>query len=264
MNLPEASRCLTVCCALCIAIAACGGQAVWAAEVRAADVPPHTGTSAVTSAGTKVMRFSGTRFAEAPVDGWLLPAPPAEMIAKGDFEQRQVIFGTNAQEVLMYLGEATEADWREALGEVPDSTAVETMLDGRPLRERLDALQSALQFHCPSIALADGFAAAGFPTFVYRFDRVRAGEHGIGAYHGAEIPYIFGTHDNRLPTGAADASLTRHMMSYWLNFAASGDPNHDGAPKWPRWTVGGKALILDTEIRAAPLDAALCSLLEGG
>ena len=54
------------------------------------------------------------------------------------------------------------------------------------------------------------------------------------------------------------------MMDYWLQFAATGDTSHDGAPYWPRWTAGGKALILDAEIHAASLDTRLCSLLEDG
>ncbi|MDD9998659.1 MAG: carboxylesterase family protein [Gammaproteobacteria bacterium] len=83
-------------------------------------------------------------------------------------------------------------------------------------------------------------------------------------YHDAEIPYGFETHDRWLLTSAADAALTRQMMNYWLNFAATGDPNHDGAPVWPRWTPGGKALILDAEVHAAPLDTRLCSLLDDG
>ncbi|MCY4563283.1 MAG: carboxylesterase family protein [Gammaproteobacteria bacterium] len=201
---------------------------------------------------------------DPPVDGWLLPAAPAELIANGRFERREVILGTNAHEVLMYLDEATEADWQDALNAVSDRAVVTALLAGEPLRERLDALQSATQFHCPSWALADGFAAAGTPTWVYRFDRVRAGEHGIGAYHGAEIPYVFDTHDRWLPTAEADRALTRHMMEYWLQFAATGNPHHAGAPSWPRWTAGGKALILDSEIHAAPLDTRLCSLLEDG
>ncbi len=201
---------------------------------------------------------------DPPVDGWLLPAAPAELIANGKFETREVILGTNAHEVLMYLDEATEADWQDALNVVSERAGVSALLAGEPLRERLDALQSAMQFHCPSWALADGFAAAGTPTWVYRFDRVRAGEHGIGAYHGAEIPYVFDTHDRWLPTGEADRALTRQMMNFWLQFAATGDPNDDGALSWPRWTAGGKALILDSEIHAAPLDTRLCSLLEDG
>ena len=55
-------------------------------------------------------------------------------------------------------------------------------------------------------------------------------DHGIGAYHGAEIPYVFDTHDGWLPTDAIDHDLTRRMMGYWLNFATTGDPNHDDAP----------------------------------
>ncbi|MDE0063310.1 MAG: carboxylesterase family protein [Gammaproteobacteria bacterium] len=81
---------------------------------------------------------------------------------------------------------------------------------------------------------------------------------------GAEIPYVFDTHDCWLPTGTADKALTRQMMNYWLRFAAAGGPNHDGAPPRPRWTGGGKALILDAEIRPEPLDTRPCALLDGG
>ena len=199
---------------------------------------------------------------DPPVDGWLLPAPPAEMLASGAFRPRPVVFGTNAHEMLMYLEGATEADWQDALAEAGDRAGVEALLAGLPLRDRLDRLQSAVQFQCPSLVLADGFARAGAPTFVYRFDRVRGGEHGIGAYHGAEIPYIFDTHDAWLPTDADDQALTERMMGFWLRFAASGNPNHGDAAQWPRWTPGGKALILGDEIRAEALDMNLCSLLE--
>ena len=199
---------------------------------------------------------------DPPVDGWLLPAPPAEILTSKAFTPRPVMFGTNAHEVLMYLEDATEAAWQDALAELPARADLQTLLGSRPLRERLDRLQSAAQFQCPSLVLADGFARAGAPAFVYRFDRVRRGDHGIGAYHGAEIPYLFDTHDTWLPTETDDQVLTGRMMGYWLNFAATGDPNHEDAPQWPRWTPGGEALILDREIRAESFDMQLCSLLE--
>ena len=45
-----------------------------------------------------------------------------------------------------------------------------------PIAQRLDELEAATQFTCPSIALAEGFRGrAGASTYVYRFDRVRAG-----------------------------------------------------------------------------------------
>ena len=198
---------------------------------------------------------------DPPIDGWLLPASPAELLRRKEFERRPFIVGTNAQEVLMYLRDPTEDDWREALHNTADSAAVAALLANRSLPERLDALRSARQFHCPSLALANGFAAAGAPTFVYRLHRVRPGKHGLGAYHGAEIPYLFDTHDLWLPTVEIDRALTERMMGYWLNFAATGDPNYEGAANWPRWSEGGEALLLNDETAAASLDTRLCTLL---
>ena len=198
---------------------------------------------------------------DPPVDGWLLPAPPAELLEGQAFTPLPVMFGFNADEMLMYVGEPTSERWHQALKALPDADAVAALLAGLAIGQRLDELQSATQFTCPSIALADGFAASGAPTYVYRFDRIRTGDHGIGAYHGAEIPYVFDTHDPWLPTDEVDRGLTRRMMAYWLGFADRGDPNHDGAPGWPRWDVGGEALALSKEIRPETLDTNLCSLL---
>ena len=197
---------------------------------------------------------------DPPVDGWLLPAPPAELLARKAFEPRPVMFGFNADEMLMYVNPTTER-WKQALAETPRPDAVDALLNGLPVAQRLDELVSADQFTCPSIALADGFAAGGAPTYVYRFDRIRPGDHGIGAYHGAEIPYVFDTHDAWLPTVDDDRQLTRHMMGYWLNFAATGNPHHDGSPAWPRWSNDMQIQSLSPEIRPQRFDSRLCAAL---
>ena len=194
------------------------------------------------------------------VDGWLLPVPPAELLRTRAFPRVPVIFGTNSDEhqTLMDADQATEADWRAALQRVRDAQGVEKRLTGRPLAERMAALYAAAQFHCPSMRFADAFAAVGAPTYVYRFARVRPGNHAFGAYHGAEIPYVFDTHDPWLPKNADDETLTRHMMAYWLNFARNGDPNGGDVPPWPRWRSGGSAMILDGTPAAQPLALELC------
>lgn len=132
---------------------------------------------------------------DPPVDGWLLPHPPADLLARKAFEPRPVMFGFNADEMLMYVGKPTPERWQQALEELPNPDPVDEVLSELPIPQRLDELDAATQFTCPSIALANGFAAGGAPTYVYRFEKIRAGDHGIGAYHGAEIPYIFDTHD---------------------------------------------------------------------
>ena len=199
---------------------------------------------------------------DPPVDGWLLPAPPADLLARKAFEPRPVILGFNADEMLMYVGKPTPESWRQALAKLPNAALVDGLLGEVPIPQRLDELESATQFTCPSIALANGFATRGAPTYVYRFDRIRAGGHGIGAYHGAEIPYVFDTHDAWLPTDAIDRDLTRRMMGYWQSFAATGDPNHDDASVWPRWNDDARrVLALADGIRSEEFDDRLCSVL---
>ena len=68
----------------------------------------------------------------------------------------------------------------------------------------------------------------------YHFDRRREGAGGdaLGAYHGAEIPYIFNRHDDWLPLSAEDEKLSELMQAYWVNFARTGNPNDEGLPDW--------------------------------
>ena len=68
---------------------------------------------------------------DPPVDGWLLPAPPAEILTSKAFTPRPVMFGTNAHEVLMYLEDATEAAWQDALAELPARADLQTLLGSR-------------------------------------------------------------------------------------------------------------------------------------
>jgi carboxylesterase type B len=63
----------------------------------------------------------------------------------------------------------------------------------------------------------------------------------MGAFHGAEIPYVFGNLVERQVPGlgrigvdARDTELSEQVIGYWARFAATGDPNGGGAPPWPK------------------------------
>lgn len=115
---------------------------------------------------------------------------------------------------------------------------------------------------CSGYTIAGAVARGGKQAWLYHFTRVREGAGGkaLLAYHGAEIPYVFDTHDAWLPTTAADRQLTTTMMRYWLNFARSGNPNGGELPQWPRFT-GSSAQMQELDVvvgpKAAP-DHAMC------
>lgn len=70
------------------------------------------------------------------------------------------------------------------------------------------------------------------PSYVYYFTRQLPGDD-AGAFHSAELWYMFGTLDRCWrPLTAADQELSDRMLDYWTNFMKNGDPNGEGMPKW--------------------------------
>ena len=71
------------------------------------------------------------------------------------------------------------------------------------------------------------------PVYLYFFTYAPPGpkRYVTGAYHGAELGYVFGNPDPAWD--AQDRRLSDTMMSYWTNFAKTGNPNGAGLPTWP-------------------------------
>jgi para-nitrobenzyl esterase len=82
--------------------------------------------------------------------------------------------------------------------------------------------------------------SGGAPVYLYRFVRVPPGPdaEAFGAFHSAEIPYVFGTLDvaPERNYGADDRTASERMAAYWVNFVRAGNPNGDDLPQWPAAT----------------------------
>ena len=135
-------------------------------------------------------------------------------------------------------------------------------------RRSLDRLITARRFVCPSLALANRVAQNNHnKVFVYQFDRIRPGivAKTMGAYHGAELPYTFDTHDTWLPTDDKDRELTLKIQRFWANFIKTGNPNDEqGQTEWPRFNSGHPVILtLDTnpDIKSHSSQE-LCAILE--
>lgn len=95
---------------------------------------------------------------------------------------------------------------------------------------------SDIVFNEPARHLARLHAAAGHPTWQYRFDVVSAAmpEPHTGATHASERQYVFDTlTTSPWPTDEMDQRAATVMADYWTGFATHGDPNGDGRPVWP-------------------------------
>jgi para-nitrobenzyl esterase len=95
------------------------------------------------------------------------------------------------------------------------------------------------------------------PVFRYHFELAAPSSKfhpGSFAFHSDDIEYVFGALDTR--PGAVwrpeDRKLSDQMMSYWANFAKTGNPNGPGLPEWPKYGADNRIIHLDSTITAGP------------
>ncbi len=202
------------------------------------------------------------------VDGDLLPAQPLDLLAKQDAPVAEVMLGTNRDEWRLFLlGDRAltrldEAGFRKRmqgiLGAVsgPDceqtlERALETYGPALgSVTQRWCAFQADRVFHAPAALLADRLTERGSMVRLYRFDWAPPLFGGLtGAFHGIEIPFVFGTvRDGVL--GAALGwqpevrKLSLHTGRAWLAFAKHGDPTHEHLPEWPLWSSARRPGLL--------------------
>lgn len=204
------------------------------------------------------------------IDGRLITESTWEDIQAGRFGRHQLIVGTNADERLDSISiDATGADVADAatkLRQLEASAALAAVAAEASPRQAIDRLTTAERFLCPSQGTAAGLTATGGDAWMYYFTRVRDGAGGqkVGAFHGAEYAYAFGTHDAYMPTNDVDLALTESMMSYWVQFAATGNPNSDRTPHWPQYAAPHfRVQELGDEVRAVPApEPRLCALFD--
>ena len=250
---------------------------------------------------SQVELFSEHYFSPIP-DAETLPIPLEDIVEGGTFPKLDLIIGSNRNESLMYLPEGARLeDYLEGFFPVESWEDIKQML-GADLSElaQMDRLRSAVQYTCPSLAVASAAHKAGGSVYVYRFDRMREGFDAIGAYHGAELPYVFDTHDAWLPTSDVDLKITAALVDYWLAFVTTGRPDELAPPTkrtgtpidekgeagggirdgvegsepsvagreapvkvfWPAWSPSQQSLVVSNEVTAATHpDAELCDFL---
>lgn len=206
------------------------------------------------------------------IDGHSVTQTLASAAKVGQLAKVDLLIGTNANEALMYLDANQTVDgWMadnlsDRFPEISKKAILQRLSPEADARQKLDQLATGFNYTCPSLALAEANAKHGSNSWVYQFTKSRDGELGsqMGSYHGAELPYVFDTHDDWLPTSSEDYQLTDSLIQYWLNFAATGDPNTSTLPEWTAYTQAGDAVqYLGVDVKShRHLSHSLCELFE--
>ena len=200
------------------------------------------------------------------IDGNLIQKEILNIYSSGDLNKVDLIIGSNKNEEYLYIDkELTLEDLIKQIVEMnPDKTdKIISLLDLSDIPLASDRLGTNQLTACPSIFIARQMTKSGNKVFQYLFSKQRLKSENILSYHGAEIPYVFGTHDVYLPTTNNDLKLTANMMNYWTQFAKTGNPNSNETDVyWDEFGDDENYIILDTKIKTdKKMERELCDLI---
>ncbi len=181
-------------------------------------------------------------------DGYVLADAPTRLWADGKQMSVPLLIGSNSDEGNLFLQGLSipPALYKLSLAKIFGPYAQEALAlypapeTGAEVTKPLSRMLTEVGFASTARFAArqmSGSGTAPAPVFLYQFTRVPLGNP-LGAFHAAEIPYVFGNAGLFTSMGTleqADYDLSDAMMGYWTRFAATGDPNGGGAAEWPAY-----------------------------
>ncbi|MHA1729220.1 MAG: carboxylesterase/lipase family protein [Promethearchaeota archaeon] len=210
------------------------------------------------------------------IDGKIIPKSPLKAISEGYAKDIEILIGTNLHESKLFsamdpnYGKMDEDDLFKSIfrtlnrfGHDEETSKVflekykkarEGKYSIKP-RDISDAFRTDYSFRIPEVRLLE----AQFPhqknIYSYLFtweinDRLRS-------CHALEIYFVLNTlipqESEFIPQKTVETQeLSERMMDCWINFARSGNPNHNGIPDWKPYDLDKRTtLLFDKEIKMA-------------
>ncbi len=208
------------------------------------------------------------------VDGKVLTKTFADAFASGTFNKVPMIEGTNQHEYSLLSAVTVDTVLGHAIGASDYPTQINALFGPAfgsavqatyPLTtaqtpaQTFDNVLTDAVFTCNARKAAKLISAQGVTLYAYEFADANAPmvfvlpprSEGYGAYHAAEIQYVFPGNQTiyfGAPFTAAQSDLSARMVGFWTTFAKTGNPNAaSSGAAWPAYTAAN-----DTYLTLAP------------
>lgn len=169
----------------------------------------------------KQQTFGGLPFGPT-IDGELLTASPDEVAKAGNQLDIPYMIGYTSEDLMPDVMKKAAVDWSLLLEE----------------QGKEPAYVYCFSHDLPGEDMPAGPQMGGFGDMK-------------GAFHSAELWYMFGTLGKSWrPMEQADFELSERMVTYWTNFAKTGNPNGEGVPLWDPCTKSNEHIqTLDIQVK---------------
>ncbi len=193
------------------------------------------------------------------VDGWVLTRQTVETFDRGEQARVPTLAGFNGDEIRALFRPPVPPDAKTYVAAIKEryGDLADDFLRLYPASDLEGGAQNAMRdgtFGWGMERLAARQAAVGAPAYLYFFEHSYPASGARGAFHGIEVPYVFGRIGKPVPDAwpaapdtEAEKRLQDTMIDYWTNFARTGSPGTADGVEWPRYGAAARYLAFGAQ-----------------